>query len=247
MLIVGNWKANVETVQKAKRLFAVAKRLAHSGAHELVLAPSAPHLGLLAPGNRSKVAFAAQDISATLGGAETGEVTAATVTSVGASYVIIGHSERRALGETNEVLLQKVQHALAHGLTPILCVGERERDPEARYLQELRAQIGAIFSPLSQKERMHIILAYEPVWAIGKHAAEGITPEELQEMVLYIRKILADFLPGKASLKVRLLYGGAVEPGNVRILAGSTSIDGFLVGHASSETATLHALVKALT
>ena len=247
MIIVGNWKANVESVEKAKRLFATSRRIASQKKHQIVLAPSAPHLGLLSVGNRSKVAFAAQDISATLGGAETGETTAAVVAGVGATYVIIGHSERRAQGETDALLLQKVQHTLAHGLTPILCVGERERDADAAYLQILRAQVSAIFGPLSQKERMQIVVAYEPVWAIGHHASEGITPADLHEMVLYIRKILSDFLPGKGSSKTLVLYGGAVEVSNARILSASSNIDGFLVGHISSEPTSFTGLAKALS
>lgn len=246
MLIVANWKANIDTVEKAKRLYAGAKRLALTSKHELVLAPSAPHLGVLAPANRSKVAFAAQDISSTLGGSETGEITAAVVAGVKGTYVIIGHSERRARGESDEVVLQKVRHALAHGLTPILCIGERERDTEATYLSVLRNQLHAIFSALSAKERAGVVLAYEPVWAIGKSASEGITPTDLNEMILYIRKLLGEYLPGKSASKVRILYGGAVEATNARMLAATASVDGFLVGHASTDVTTFSSLVKAL-
>jgi triosephosphate isomerase len=246
MLIVGNWKAYVETLEKAKRLYAVSKRLGAAGHHDIVLAPSAPHLGYLSAGNRSSVEFAAQDISATLGGAATGEVTAAAVASVGASYVIVGHSERRAQGETDALVLEKVQHALAQGLIPIICVGERERDAEARYLQYLRGQITSVLTPLSPKERMQVVIAYEPIWAIGKSAAEAITPTDLNEMVLYIRKLLGEFLPGKGNVKIRILYGGSVEPANARILAASSGIDGFLVGRASTDAVSLGALARAL-
>ncbi|MDB5195125.1 MAG: triose-phosphate isomerase [Parcubacteria group bacterium] len=247
MLIVGNWKAYVETLEKAKRLYAVAKRLAAAGHHEIVIAPSAPHLGFLAGGNRSSVEFAAQDISSSLGGAATGEVTAGAVAGVGATYVIVGHSERRAAGETDALVLQKVQHALAHGLVPILCIGERERDAEARYLAHLRTQISLILTALSPQERKKIVVAYEPIWAIGKSATEAITPTDLNEMVLYIRKILTEFLPGKGASKINILYGGSVESGNIRALAAASSIDGFLVGHASTDAASFGALVKAVT
>jgi triosephosphate isomerase len=246
MLIVGNWKAYVETLDKARRLYAAAKRIGAAGHHDVVIAPSGPHLGYLSATNRSSVEFAAQDISATLGGAATGEMTAAAVASVKASYVIVGHSERRAMGETDSEILEKVRHALAQDLTPILCVGERERDAEAKYLGTLRAQIGSVYSPLSPKERTRIVLAYEPVWAIGKSAAEAITPADLTEMILYLRKLLSEFLPGKASSKVRILYGGSVEPGNARALAGGSGIDGFLVGRASTEAQAFGALAKAL-
>ena len=245
MLIVGNWKAYVQTETKAKKLFATAKRLAALPNIEIVLATPAPYLGLFAPTNRSKVAFAAQDISVSIGGPATGEVTAGLLNDLGVKYTIIGHSERRALGETDEIVAAKVQHAHANKLVPILCIGERERDIDAKYLKLLRAQIHAVFNPLSLKERQQTIIAYEPIWAIGKTAAEALAPSDLTEMVLYIRKILSDYVPGKGATKIKLLYGGSVEPSNIKELATGTGIDGFLPGHASADSDTFTALVKA--
>ncbi|HRH24378.1 MAG TPA: triose-phosphate isomerase, partial [Candidatus Paceibacterota bacterium] len=195
MLVVANWKSYVETREEAKKLFALAKRLASSVRRvRIVLAPSTPHLGLLAPGNRSKVAVAAQDISDTTVAAATGEVSGSTLRNIGATYVIVGHSERRARGETDAVVVEKVRRALVNGLTPILCVGERERDADAQYLVLLKSQISSVFSLLSPKERLDVILAYEPVWAIGKHAGDGPSPSDIAEMVLYIRKVLSEYL-----------------------------------------------------
>jgi len=245
MLIVGNWKAYVQSAEKAKKLFATAKKLA-KGQVEIVIAPPTPYIGLLAPGNRSKVGFAAQDVSLSTGGATTGEVTASMLSNVGASYAILGHSERRAMGETDEMISEKVRHALANKLIPIVCIGEKERDQDAKYLQGLRAQIAAIYAPLSAKERMQTVLAYEPIWAIGKTAAEAITPGDLEEMVLYIRKVLTEYIPGRGAEKVRLIYGGSVEPANARSLASGTGVDGFLPGHASADVESFTNLVKAL-
>ncbi|MDB5189950.1 MAG: triosephosphate isomerase [Parcubacteria group bacterium] len=247
MIIAANWKAYVESVAKAKALFASAKRAAVKPGIEIILAPPAPLLGLLVADNKSKVAFAAQDISDTTGGAATGETTAALLSGMGVTYTILGHSERRAMGETDAVVASKVGHALAQGLTPIVCIGERERDPEAHYLQGLRTQIGAVYEPLSPKERMRVVIAYEPIWAIGKDASEAITPHDLQEMVLYIRKVLGDYLPGRASEATKILYGGSVEPGNARELAGGSDINGFLIGHATADVATFTALIKAVS
>ncbi|MGE5540797.1 MAG: triose-phosphate isomerase [Bacillota bacterium] len=245
MLIVANWKAYVETSEKAKRLHAVAKRLAATSMHDIVIAPPAVYLGYLSIGNRTKVQFASQDLSISEGGAATGETTAVQVTSTGASYAIIGHSERRARGETDDTVSAKVERALAEGLTPIVCIGEKERDADARYLAHLRDQIAAVYGSLSPKDRARIVLAYEPIWAIGKTASEAITPVDLTEMILYIRKLLTEHLSGKASTKTRILYGGSVEPGNVRALSTS-GIDGFLIGHASTDAASFGALVKAV-
>ncbi|HRH55507.1 MAG TPA: triose-phosphate isomerase [Candidatus Paceibacterota bacterium] len=249
MLIVGNWKAYVESKIKAKALYASAKRLATKGDHEIVVCPSLPYIGMLAPAKPVKggVELGAQDVSVTVGGAETGEVTAGLLKELGVRYVIAGHSERRARGESSETIVEKARHALAHGMVPILCVGEQERDAEAEYLKHIRRQVSAVFSVLTPKERLATVIAYEPLWAIGKSGNEAITPTDLSEMTLYIRKVLADFMPGRANLKVRILYGGSVEPTNIRALAGGSGIDGFLVGRASTDVATFSALVKAVS
>lgn len=249
MLIVANWKAYVEQPAKARALVAAGKRAAARSDTRIVLAPPAPFIGMFAPAKPSKkesLSFAAQDLSDSTGGAATGELTAAMLAGLGVTHVIVGHSERRAMGESDALVAAKVRHALAHGITPIVCVGERERDPDAQYLQFLRGQIAAAFAPLEQKERMRLVLAYEPVWAIGKAAADAITPHDLQEMVLYIRKVLGEYLPGRGPERVPVLYGGSVEPGNIRDLAAGGQVDGFLIGHASVEVPTFSALVKAL-
>ena len=244
MLIVANWKAYVQSENKAKKLFATAKRLALQPTTQIIIAAPAPYLGVFAPGNRSKVSFAAQDISSGSGGAATGEVTAAMLRDIGVSHAIIGHSERRALGDTDAIVSEKVKQAYANKIVPIVCIGERERDMDAKYLTFLRAQIHAVFSPLSPKERQQTILAYEPIWAIGKTAAEALTPSDLTEMVLYIRKVLAEYVPGNGVSKIKLLYGGSVEPSNISVLSQGTGVDGFLPGHASADSDIFSALVK---
>lgn len=246
MLIVANWKAYVEDLKKAKKLFSISKRLARATGVNIVLAPPAPFLGALAARNKSRVAFAAQDISATTGGAQTGEATAAAYAAAGATYAIIGHSERRALGETREVIAEKLAHAFAHGLTPILCVGEEERDGGGRYLGFIREEIVSAMEPLAPKERPKVVVAYEPLWAINKTAADAISSNDLAEMVLYIRKVLAELLPGKGSQHIPVLYGGSVESENARLLALDSGVDGFLVGHASVDPASFDLLAKHL-
>ncbi len=246
MLIIANWKAYVEDLGKAKQLFAIAKRLAKQQPKiRLVLAPSAVQLGLFASKNRSAVAFAAQDVSAMSGGPQTGEITAPTVAGVGTTYAIIGHSERRAQGDTDAIVAEKLGHALAQGLTPILCVGEKERDAASAYLGFVRNQISVALTPLTPKDRARVIVAYEPIWAIGKTAEDAIHAHDLAEMTLYIRKVLAELLPGKNSATT-VIYGGSVEPEDIRGLAGGSEVDGFLVGHASVDLKMFPALVKAL-
>lgn len=250
MLIVGNWKAYVETRTKARALCASAKRLASKGEVEIAIAPSFPHLGALVPSTeptRTGLRFAAQDVSLTIGGAQTGEVTAGLLAELGASYVIVGHSERRAQGETDAVVMEKARHVLAHGMAPIVCVGESERDLDAQYLSHIRRQVSTVMAALSPKERLATVIAYEPIWAIGKSGADAITQADLAEMVLYIRKVLGEMMPGRANQRVRVLYGGSVEPTNIRMLASGTAIDGFLVGRASTDVTTMSALIRAVS
>ncbi len=247
MLVVANWKAYVENLEKAERLVALSKRLSRAADNLIVLAPPAPFLGTFALKNKSKVAFSAQDVSKTPGGAVTGEATAQTYLSAGASYAIVGHSERRAAGDTDAVVAEKLAHALAADLTPILCVGERERDHDGRYLAFVREEIATALAALTPKERMRVIVAYEPLWAIGKTAESAISPDDLAEMVLYVRKVLSELLPGKNASRALVLYGGSVEPENVRDLARVASVDGFLIGHASVDEPMFASLVKELS
>lgn len=245
MLIVANWKAYIENRDKARLLLALSKRLARKGAGDVVLAPPAPLLGTLVS-KKSAVAFAAQDVSRTTGGAQTGEATAQAYVAAGATYAIVGHSERRALYDTDAIVAEKLAHTLAHGLTPILCIGEHERDDEGRYLSFIREELTCAIEPLAPKERARVIIAYEPLWAIGRPASFAVEPNDLIEMVLYIRKVLSELLPGKSSARTLVLYGGSVEPSNIRDLARSSGINGFLIGHASVDPSMFAQLLKQL-
>ncbi len=246
MLIVSNWKAYVEEPAKARKLFSLGKKLSRGSRATIVLAPPAPLLGFLAARNKSRVAFAAQDVSRTTGGAKTGEITAQAYAAARATYAIVGHSERRSDGDTDVIVADKLSHALAHGLTPILCVGERERDGKGQYLSYVREQLTSAIKPLAPKERRKVVIAYEPVWAIGKTAEHAIGSSDLHEMVLYIRKVVAELLPGKSARHALVLYGGSVEPTNIRGLAGGSGVDGFLIGHASVEPQLFARLVREL-
>ncbi len=247
MLIVANWKAYVEDFAKAKKLVSLSKKLVKETKHQIVLAPPSSLLSVFAVKNTSEVAFAAQDVSRTSGGAETGEVTAAAFAAAGATYAVIGHSECRARGDTDTIVAEKLVRALAQGLTPILCVGEHERDGEGHYLATVREELTVALSALLPRERTQIIIAYEPLWAIGKTAAEAISANDLAEMALYIHKVLAELLPGKSSVRSLVLYGGSVEPSDARALAGGSGIDGFLIGHASVDVAPFAQIVRELT
>jgi triosephosphate isomerase (TIM) len=244
MLLIANWKAYIGDLKKAKELLTLSKRLVRGRKIKIVIAPPAAFLGILASGNSSTVLFAAQDVSATTGGAQTGEIVAQMYASAGAEYAIVGHSERRAAGDTDAIVAQKLAHALAHGLIPILCIGEQVRDSEGKYLAVVREQLTRTLTPLTLKERKQVIIAYEPVWAINKSSAFAINTNDLTEMVLYIRKVLGELLLGKSSTHNLVLYGGSVEPEGVRALSTGTGINGFIIGHASADPHIFAQLVK---
>jgi len=202
------------------------------GAEAGIAAPS-PFIPLVAEIlESSPVRVGAQGISA-LEEAHTGEVSAAMVKSAGADFCIIGHSERRALGESNEDVHAQLVAAAAAGLTPVLCVGERERSEDGAHVSfvadELREALRGAQS-LAQK----LVVAYEPVWAIGR-GANSMSAPEVREMAIFIRKTLADILGRKEALRVPVLYGGSVEPSNAGMLIGDGDIAGLLVGHASAQ------------
>lgn len=248
MLLISNWKGYVETSAQARALARAANAAAEKSIHKIIICPSMPYVALVKQDVERRVAIGVQDISVATAQAATGEVSGSLARSAGAMYAIIGHSERRALGESNAVVAAKVNQALAASLIPVICVGEQQRDADAHYLEYLREQIytalanTAAMQGTSSKQALCII-AYEPLWAIGKSAANAIQPHDLQEMVGYIKKVATT--AGFSSLPV--LYGGAVDGTNAAALADGTGIDGFLVGRASTTVKTFSALVRALT
>jgi triosephosphate isomerase len=155
------------------------------------------------------------------------------IKGVGADYCIIGHSERRALGETNEIVGRKVRAALRNGLKVILCVGEHERDESGRYLEFLKTELEESLAQAGRKILSQIIIAYEPIWAIGKSADQSMAPRDVHETSLFIRKILREIFKNESALKIPILYGGSVAPENTEALVRGGNVEGLLVGHKS--------------
>lgn len=242
MIIVGNFKSYLTNRDDAESVVKAASKLRTK--HSIILAPSFVHLGYVAAKKHS-VELAAQDISIFGGGAHTGEVSADTVANAGANYVIVGHSERRADGETNSIVATKVCQALSAKLKVVLCVGEDERDSHATYLSFITEEITSALKGIKEADFKNIIIAYEPIWAIGKAADEAISTDDLEETVLFIKKVLRESFGEKAMKAVKILYGGSVNAENVKSLM-VPGLDGFLPGRASSSKETLKALVEAM-
>ena len=232
--VAGNWKMHktiAQTVAYVKEFRSLVKDIADV---EIVVAPPFTALHAAAEAARnSNVGIAAQDLHWEREGAFTGEVSAAMIAESGAEYVIVGHSERRALfGETDASVNRKLTAALAGGLTPIVCIGEtldqRERNETFAVLDR---QIRDGFDGVTSQQLLDVVIAYEPVWAIG--TGRNATPAQAAEAHGHIRKRLQQWFGADAAERCRVVYGGSVKPENIRELAAQPGVDGALVGGAS--------------
>ncbi len=247
-LIVGNWKMYIDSLPKAKdlasRIGRIASRLKRT---EVAICPPHAFLGALSTSvAKSHLRLGAQDTSVEIEAARTGETSAYMLKSVGAAYVIIGHSERRALGENNATVATKVARALKVGLTPIVCIGERERDLRGEFLAFLEHQIRESLAGITKAKASQVVIAYEPIWAIGKSSDDAVTPHVLHETTLFIKKILVSLYGRNIGTSLKILYGGSVEAENAAALITGGTVDGVLVGHASTDAQEFSAILKSV-
>jgi triosephosphate isomerase len=233
-LIAGNWKM-FKTVPEAATFAADLKgRLSGVTGVDVVVAPTFPALQAVAAAlEGSRIGVAAQNLHWEREGAFTGEVSAAMVRDAGAEWVIVGHSERRTLfGETDDTVNRKVRAAIVATLTPVVCVGETLQEREAnRTLDVLDRQIKAGFDGVTGSELAALVIAYEPVWAIG--TGRTATPAQAQQAHAHVRARLTQWFGQDAASRCRVLYGGSVKPDNIAALMAQPDVDGALVGGAS--------------
>jgi triosephosphate isomerase len=234
-LIIGNWKMNPRTLREAKAHFAAIKKEASKYKNvEAVIAAPYIYLPDLAKLATVGLALGAQNVSSEKEGAHTGEISASMIASCKAKYVIVGHSERRALGESNAFISKKMAAVLAAKMTPVLCVGEVDRDSGMWYLGTVKTQLEECLAGLPKSAVSRIVIAYEPVWAIStSENHRDATPEDAIEMRIYIQKVLADMFGHGAGDKVRILYGGSVDEKNAIGFLITGRADGLLPGRAS--------------
>ncbi|MBZ5535562.1 MAG: triose-phosphate isomerase [Acidobacteriia bacterium] len=244
-VIAGNWKM-FKTVEEAVAFVDALVPLVESSAHcEVVVAPPFPALSSVAQRVKAtNIGVSAQDCHWEKEGAFTGEVSCEMIKEAGASHVIIGHSERRQFfGETNETVNKKIFAALRAFLVPIVCVGEslaeREKNETERVVGE---QMTKGLDSLTELQLSHIIVAYEPVWAIG--TGRTATPELAAETHRFIRDTVAKLFSRSSSAAIRILYGGSVKPDNIKGLMAQPDIDGALVGGASLKPDSFAAIVN---
>ncbi|GMQ95187.1 MAG: triose-phosphate isomerase [Patescibacteria group bacterium] len=234
-IIIGNWKMAPKEAREARRVFGAIKKTAGGlrGVQTVVCPPYIYISELIRQVSGHRCVMGAQDCFWSEEQAHTGEISASMLANMGVRYVIVGHSERRALGETNEEVAKKVAAVLKAGLTAVLCVGESERDEHGNYTAFIKTQIQESLSSMRKSSLENIIIAYEPIWAIGKSAQRAASVEDAIEVSILIKKVLSDMFHTEGAMNVPILYGGSVNPHNAEGFLGGGGIDGLLVGRAS--------------
>lgn len=244
-VIAGNWKMYKTPAEAEGFVREFLPRVAGVSGVEIVLAPPFTSLTAVAALTRNtNVAVASQNLHFAAEGAYTGEISPGMVRESGAKYAILGHSERRQyFGETDESVNRKVKAALDAGLIPILCIGETLAEREAgNTFPVVERQLRGGLAEIPESAAGTILVAYEPVWAIG--TGKTATPEQAQEVHAFLRRILASLWGDGAAGAVRILYGGSVKPGNISDLMSRRDIDGGLVGGASLSPESFEQIVK---
>ncbi len=244
-LIVANWKMNPQTFKEAKTLFDETKRMTGLvRGISVIVAPPTVFVRSLAEGLRKgRVEFAVQNAHFEPSGAHTGEISMPQAREAKATHVIIGHAERRMMGETNDDTRKKVSAAFAAGLTPILCVGETSRGTGAEHFTFVREQLHTALADVALSKISKMIIAYEPVWAIGGKTA--MQPRDMHEMSIFIRKAVVEKF-GETGHNMKILYGGSVDATNVGAMLRDGDVKGILAGRASANTATMTELLRAV-
>jgi len=244
-LVAGNWKMNGSTAANEALVSGIVAGVPEGDGFRLLICPPYPYLASVAAQIAgSKVSLGAQSVSEHDSGAFTGETAPSMLKDVGCTYVIVGHSERRAIyGETSEQVAAKFQAAQAAGLTPILCVGETLAEREAGTTEQvIDEQLDAVLNVTGVEVFATAVIAYEPVWAIG--TGMTATPEQAQDVHRHIRARLAEHDSDLAE-KVQILYGGSMKGDNAPGLLGMPDIDGGLIGGASLKANDFLAIAKA--
>jgi len=245
LIIAGNWKLNNSEKEAIELVTALRKDLIDVNAVDIVVCPVFTVLPVV--GDillDSNIGLGAQNVYWEDSGAFTGEISAPLLKDIGVEYVIIGHSERRQyFGETDETVNKRIKAALKHGLIPIVCVGEVLEEREAdKTFDVIQKQCDGGFAGLTREEMEKIIIAYEPVWAIG--TGKTATPQKAQEVHKFIRDLIAKMVDDELAQAIRIQYGGSVKPDNSAQLMSQPDIDGALVGGASLKADSFSDIIK---
>lgn len=248
LFIAGNWKMNLDRGGSLALVQGLVEAFRNASNVDIAVCPPNVYLGEVGKTlHGSNIGLGAQNVWSKPEGAYTGEVSVGMLKDVGCRYVILGHSERRAIfGETDRMVNEKLHAVLAAGLTPIVCVGETLEQREAGQTEQVvRSQCVGSLAGLSHDQMLKTVLAYEPVWAIG--TGKTATPGQAEEVHQDIRNLLESQFSKETSQRVIILYGGSVKADNAHELLSQTNIDGALVGGASLKLDSFEGIVKAAT
>ena len=228
-LIIANWKMNPQTQKEADKIFSgILLSVKNIKNTSVVVCPPSIFIGNLKKNN--KILIGAQNVSGFSDGAYTGELSAKMLKDKNVSSVIVGHSESRATGETNELINQKINLLLKNKLQVVLCIGEKERDHNGFYLSFVKKQLHECLDDVSKSQIKNIVIAYEPIWAIGADASRQADVSEFVEMNIFIKKIIGDMYDVKTAHDICILYGGSVHPENAESFLLEGGAAGLLVG-----------------
>ncbi len=234
IFVIGNWKCNPTSLSEAKSLFlSINKKIQKKRKIETVICPPFVYLFPLAQLNRNhKIILGAQDAFFENKGAFTGQVSPKMLKDLGCKYVIVGHSEKRVLGEKNEIINKKIHILLKENLTPILCIGENKEEREGKQtFERIKNQIQEGLKKVAKKYLHKVIIAYEPIWAIGTN--RPCPPESVLTISIFIRKTFSTLFGLKKTDKITILYGGSVNANNAKKYVEEARIDGLLIGNSS--------------
>ena len=232
-IVVGNWKMNPSNLADAKKIFAKIKQISTDVVGQMIICPPAAYIHALSSGYKGKkISFGGQDAFWLNNGSNTGLISPTMIKSVGAQYLILGHSECRSFAnETTDIVAKKVLAAIGAELTVILCIGEKVRDRNAEYLIFLREELKECLKKIDKRMMAHVMIAYEPIWAVG--GREAMTPSDIHGMTIYIRKVLTEMYDKSIADATQILYGGSINVDNVADIVKDGEIDGLLVGRES--------------
>jgi triosephosphate isomerase len=245
-ILIGNWKMNPQALRDARKIIEdVRKRVALVKSTKIIVCPPSIFLcDIKGTTTSKKIEYGVQNIYQDRSGAFTGEISASMSKSMGAEYAIVGHSERRARGETNDDVAKKVQEILREGMTAVVCVGEKEKDEHANHLEFVRDQVVSALRQVPKEKLWQIIIAYEPVYAIG--ASQPVSSHEVYERNIFIKKVLCEMYGKDKAFEVPVLYGGSVNDQNAAELVSGGGVDGLLVGRQSIAPESFAAIAKLL-
>lgn len=245
--VVANWKMNPQSQKEAEVLFKGLSTLVKNIKNtQIIICPPFPYLFISKKFKNKKIILGSQNVSNFAEGSYTGEVSPKMLKDMGVSYNIVGHSERRRMGENNKNINEKILNLLKFKISPIICVGENKRDHDGFYLSFVGEQIKECLTGVTRSQMKSIIIAYEPVWAIGANATREATKEEFMEMKIFIKKVISDIYDSKVAHSVPIIYGGSVNPQNSKSFVEEGGADGLLVGRDSLNLKKFGAILSAI-